>query len=158
MALSEIRVSKSVGSASTCLAALDAALYEAGVANFNLLALSSVIPAGASVVEKQPEIEGGWGDRLYVVMAHHTASTVGEEAWAGIGWIQEEDGERRGLFVDHHGSSEAEVFEQIHASLESMQQYRPQRLGPVQHVIRGTRCSGRPVTALVAATYVSQPW
>ena len=159
MPVSEIRISTGVGVADTALASFDAALYEAGIGNFNLLPLSSVIPPGANVVQKHPDLaEAEWGDRLYIVMAEHRASSVGEEAWAGIGWVQELDGQRRGLFVEHHGSSEAEVEGQIHASLGSMQEYRPQTFGPVQQVIRGARCTGRPVCALVAATYQSQGW
>jgi arginine decarboxylase len=159
MPLTEIRISTGVGVADTQLAAFDAALYEAGIGDVNLLPLSSVIPPGAQVVQKQPDLsDTAWGDRLYVVLAEQTATSVGEEAWAGIGWIQEPDGQRRGLFVEHHGSSEAEVEELIQTSLANMREYRPEVFGPVQSVLRGAHCSGRPVTALVAATYQSQPW
>ena len=159
MPLTEIRISTGVGVADTHLAAFDAALYEAGIGDVNLLTLSSVIPPGAEVVQKQPDLSGtAWGDRLYVVLAEQTASTVGEEAWAGIGWMQEPDEPGRGLFVEHHGSSEAEVEALIHASLGCMREYRPEQFGPVQSVLRGARCTGRPVTALVAATYQSQSW
>jgi arginine decarboxylase len=159
MPLTEIRISTGVGVAETQLSAFDAALYEAGIGDVNLLPLSSVIPPGADVMQKQPDLTGTeWGDRLYVVLAEQGASAVGEQAWAGIGWIQEPDGRRRGLFVEHHGSSEAEVEDLIHASLGSMREYRPEVFGPVQSVLRGARCAGRPVSALVAATYQSQPW
>jgi arginine decarboxylase len=159
MPLSEIRISTGVGVATTELAAFDAALYEAGIGNYNLLPLSSVIPPGADVIQKHPDLSGAeWGDRLYVVLAQHSATSVGEEAWAGIGWVQETAGRRRGLFVEHHGSSEAEVEGQIQASLASMQEYRPEVFGPVQSVLRGARCTGRPVSALVAATYQAQSW
>ena len=56
MAVREIRLSTGVGVADTSLAAFDAALYEAGIGNFNLLPLSSVIPPGADIVQKQPEL------------------------------------------------------------------------------------------------------
>jgi arginine decarboxylase len=159
MPLPEIRISTGVGVAETPLAAFDAALYEAGIGDVNLLALSSVIPPGAHVVQKQPDLtHTGWGDRLYVVLAEQRASVAGEKAWAGIGWIQEPEGRQRGLFVEHHGSSEAEVEDLIHASLASMREYRPEVFGPVQSVLRGARCTGRPVSALVAATYQSEPW
>jgi len=157
MPLSEIRLSTGVGHGPTTLSAFDAALYEAGIGDANLIPLSSVIPPGADVIEKEPE-PGGWGDRLYVVLAEQRTETLGEEAWAGIGWVQEPDGARRGLFVEHHGSTEAEVRNQIQASLESMQAYRPQIFGMIQSVVRGAKCTGTPVCALVAATYVSQPW
>ena len=159
MPLSEIRISTGVGAAATRLAAFDAALYEAGIGDYNLLPLSSVIPPGAEVLQKQPDLSAAaWGDRLYVVLAEQRATSVGEQAWAGIGWIQETDGRRRGLFVEHHGSSEAEVEGQIQASLAAMREYRPETFGPVRSVLRGARCSGQPVSALVAATYEAQSW
>ena len=43
-------VAATVGQASTELAAFDAALIAAGVANFNLIRLSSVIPPACEVV------------------------------------------------------------------------------------------------------------
>jgi len=159
MPISEVCISTGAGVADTPLAAFDAALYEAGIGDYNLLPLSSVIPAGVTVLEKQPDLTGvGWGDRLYVVLAHQHASVVGEEAWAGIGWMQEDGEPRRGLFVEHHGASETEVESQIQASLESMREYRPQTFGPVRSVVRGTRCSGRPVCAVVSALYQHQTW
>jgi arginine decarboxylase len=47
----EIQVTTGTGEGPTPLAAFDAALLDAGVANYNLILLSSVIPAGASSAE-----------------------------------------------------------------------------------------------------------
>src|ERR1039457_735460 len=97
-----IQIVSGVGSAPTQLAAFDAALLDAGIANYNLIVLSSVIPPNSELieVEGQPQTTGNWGDRLYVVMATAEASALNAEAWAGVGWIvNEETGQ--GLFVEH---------------------------------------------------------
>jgi hypothetical protein len=39
-----------------------------------------------------------------------------------------------------------------------MREYRPEVFGPLQSVLRGARCTGLPVSALVAATYEAQAW
>jgi arginine decarboxylase len=146
-----------VGHAPTPLSSFDAALYEAGIGDANLIALSSVIPQAAELVEKRPELPPeAWGHRLYVVLAQETATVPGQQAWAGIGWVRDETG--RGLFVEHHGPDEDGVRADIAASLDSMRTYRPQHFGPVEMLLRGTQCEGAPATALVSAVYQSQGW
>jgi arginine decarboxylase len=154
----EIWVTTGVGEARTPLAAFDRALFAAGIGNYNLITLSSVIPLGATIVRKQWHgSDEQWGDRLYVVLAEHRAESPGEEAWAGLGWVQSEmDG--RGLFVEHHGVTRQDVEDQIEASLSSMCAYRRQSLGPPQMAVTGTVCTGDPACALVAAVFESRPW
>jgi arginine decarboxylase len=154
-----IAVTTGAGEADTTLAAFDAALLEAGIGNFNLVPLSSVIPTGALVVEKHPDFdeEAVWGHRLYLVLAEQRADDPGAEAWAGIGWMQDPES-GRGLFVEHEGTSEEQVVSDIERSLANMRATRPQSFGPVEMVVRGTRCTSRPVAALVAAVYRDQPW
>lgn len=153
-----IRVTASVGSGPTPLGAFDAALRSAGIGDYNLLPLSSVIPTG-SVVKKTPiEMHADhFGDRLYVVIARHEASTIGEEAWAGLGWTQEPKS-GRGLFVELHGTSRRSVEVAIDATLESMKQARPIGFGKNEHEITGIMCEGDPVCALVVAAYSREPW
>ena len=151
-------VTGGTGHASTELAAFDAALIDAGIANANLIRLSSVIPAGSTVLEKRPDLPvNEWGWRLYVVLAEQRASRTGEQAWAGIGWIQD-PADSRGLFVEHEGGSEHEVEDLIEQSLACMRATREDTFGPTQMTTRGVRCTGEPVAAVVAAVYASVPW
>lgn len=157
----DIAVSGGVGTGATALAAFDAALREAGVADFNLIHISSVIPAGSVVSVKQghgERVAGAWGDRLYVVMADCRTQAHNEEAWAGIGWVQEEV-MGRGLFVEHVGHSRLQVEADLDASLEAMVRGRPNlSFGNRRSVIRGITCHDEPVCALVAAAYRSAGW
>ena len=75
----KIKVSSAVGSGPTALGAFDAALRNAGIENYNLIPLSSVIPTGAELERARhstPPSE--YGHRLYVVMARHETSQLGE--------------------------------------------------------------------------------
>lgn len=149
-----------IGTGPTTLAAFDGALRQAGIANFNLLRLSSVIPTGATMQRPvSPPIvpAGGWGDRLYVVMAEMRVDTPDLEAWAGIGWVRD-DATGRGLFVEHEGHSREEVEGDIQASLGALVAGRPQSFGPPEMVVAGTPYLGEPTCAMVAAIYESDPW
>ncbi len=154
-----LQMSAAVGCGVTELAAFDDALLQVGAANYNLVRLSSVIPPDSEVVERDGPISspgGDWGDRLYVVYAEQRASRPGEQAWAGVGWVQ--DGSGRGLFVEHEGSSELEVRAEIDASLIQLQRGRGLSLGrPHQRVVGGAAVDG-PICALVLCTYRTEAW
>lgn len=155
-----IQVATGAGLGPTELAAFDAALRDAGIANFNLIYLSSVIPPMSEIeisADDVAQVEGAWGDRLYLVIAQERSVVPGAEAWAGIGWVQDdEDG--RGLFVEHHGASELEVRSDIERSLEALCSDRGGEFGPVRMALRGVRCEREPVCALVTAVFGTEPW
>lgn len=159
----KIYVSNGIGSGPTELSAFDSALHEAGISNFNLLPLSSVIPPGSEVVTNAPretvskKVTGDWGDRLYVVMAENRTSTPGEEVWSGIGWVQDEVS-GKGLFVEHEGSSEEYVKNQITLSLQKLMETRGIDLGDIKMQVVGVKCEDDPVCSLVIASYESQGW
>lgn len=155
-----ITVSHGVAAGPTKLAAFDEALQMAGIGNYNLIHLSSVIPPNSIVrsIEGQADLVGAWGDRCYVILAEGRIDTPHEEIWAGLGWAQE-DASGRGLFVEHVGHSEAQVCADIEASLEAMIVTRPQvRFGDRHSVVQGAVCIDEPVCGLVAAAIQRAPW
>jgi arginine decarboxylase len=154
-----ILLTHGTGSGPTEMAAFDKALVDAGVANYNLLYLSSVLPPGSTIVEEKPKpyAYGEWGDRLYVVMAQMRVSKANEEAWAGIGWIQDKEDDR-GLLVEHEGHTEALVRSDIENSLMALSRNRRHKFGPINMVVTGTTCSGLPVCALVVAVFEGKSW
>ena len=154
----EIQLAAGSGEGPTPLAAFDAALGAAGIANYNLLCLSSVIPPRARVVQggyKTPPHH--YGQRLYVVMSQMRETRLGRSAYAGIGWVQEEHS-GCGLFVELHGENHAQLEHELHLTLDAMTKRRDMAYGPVQTQIVSRRCEGRPVCALVVAVYASEPW
>jgi arginine decarboxylase len=156
----QIYLAKAVGRGTTELAAFDAALVGAGVANFNLIRLSSVIPPNGEIVEVERcpfAQEGRWGDRLYAVYAEQRTNVPGEQVWAGVGWTQDRE-TGRGLFVEHEGPREQDVREQITASLTDLQAIRRLDLGPIHSCVIGAMCTGAPTCALVICGYGTEPW
>ena len=153
-----IKITSAVGGGPTALGAFDAALRNVGLENYNLIALSSVIPARAEL-ERMPFASSSseYGHRLYVVMARHDTTTVGEEVWAGLGWTQERE-TGRGLFVELHGSSRREVESAIDVTLDSMKRARPYDYGKNESEIVGITCESDPVCALAIAVYSSERW
>lgn len=159
----QLGVRSAVGYGPTELAAFDAALREAGIANFNLIVLSSVIPPGSEVrVLDDPGAavpDGEWGDRLYVVMAEAATDVPGREIAAGLGWVQDPES-GRGLFVEHERGNAARVRRDIDATLGAMVAGRPESFGPIQRCVRDAvgPADGSAVCVLVTATYRSEPW
>lgn len=155
-----IRVSAGTGTGATPLAAFDGALRQAGVANFNLLRLSSVIPPGSEVAVVGPagQLSGGWGDRLYCVYAEQRAVEPGQQAWAGIGWMQCDDGSGAGLFVEHEGSGRRAVEESIKASLADLGRARGNGFSRPRMQLTSVTCVEEPVCAVVLASYQTAPW
>ncbi|CAN5410054.1 hypothetical protein BH09PAT4_BH09PAT4_01630 [soil metagenome] len=158
----KIHLATGLGSGPTTLSAFDAALDHAGVANYNLLRLSSVIPPESELVQHEGSIPseimpGTWGDRLYVVMAEQRAAVPNTEAWAGIGWVQEKES-GKGLFVEHEGSSEKAVRSDIQQSLQALMATRNVDFGEIKMKVVGKTCTHHPVCAMVVAVYQASDW
>lgn len=154
-----IELATGVGTGNTTLSAFDAALDDAGVSNYNLIRLSSVIPPASNIVIKKEKTHpsGDWGDRLYVVMAEKRIDTPNQEAWAGIGWVQDKK-TGKGLFVEHEGSSQRSVKKDIKASLQGLMATRNIDFGPIHMKVVGKTCLHMPVCALVVAVFEHDNW
>lgn len=159
----QIHVATGIGTGPTKLAAFDSALNHAGIANYNLLRLSSVIPPKSEIVIHEKGaipadvMPGGWGDRLYIVMAEERVDTPNTEAWAGVGWVQEKES-GKGLFVEHEGNSEKKVRRDIQQSLEALMATRNVDFGEINMVVDGRTCTNHPVCAMVVAVYQASDW
>lgn len=155
----KINLSIGTGVGPTELSAFDHALVNAGVANFNLIYLSSVLPPNSQVEFHSQPVQpvGGWGDRLYVVMAQKRTQQRNQEVWAGIGWMQDPE-TKEGLLVEHEGHSEEEVRADIQNSLEALALNRNREFGPIHMKVVGKKCVALPVCALVIAVFESAEW
>ncbi len=143
----------------TTLAAFHHALETVGLGSYNLIRLSSVIPPGVSI-DAGPAASapaGSWGDRLYCVYAEQRTNTPGEEAWAGIGWVQRVDG-GGGFLVEHEGGSEGFVTQAITTSLQDMVAGSADEFNAPEFVVDGGRCHGEPLCALVIAPFSVVSW
>ena len=106
-----IRVVWGTGSAHTAKGSFDRALAAAGIHQYNLRELSSVVPAGADLelAGTAPDL-GPTGNALDAVIARQT-SPPGTRASAGLAWARADDG--AGIFYevgDHDPESVAELL------------------------------------------------
>jgi len=74
------------GDGPTEKAAFDAALFNAGIANYNLIPLSSVIPDNSEIcVGKIDWNQKQHGYKLYVVLSYRIETRKDKESWSGVG-------------------------------------------------------------------------
>jgi arginine decarboxylase len=107
----------------TLVSAFDRALLEAGIHNFNLIPLSSVIPKN-SVVEEvgKVRLSKDVGDVLHVVIASFGCQKPDAIISAGLGWVQTERG---GLFIESKGEfGQEDCEEEIRIGLSEMLEAR----------------------------------
>ena len=162
----EIKVVCGVGSGRTTLSAFDNALKDAGVYNYNLIALSSIIPPGSKIIKikryKTPYHE--YGHKLYVIKAEIRNEETGKFIAAGLGWYQLEDG--RGMFVEHDIKGEtkiaveSEIAGRIENSLKDLCKFRNIRfdLKNVRSATSITQIKDHPTSVLVLAVFQSEGW
>jgi arginine decarboxylase len=155
-----IRITRSCGAGATRLAAFDAALVAAGLQDFNLVPLSSVVPLGATleVVGPDKQLRGRHGDLLYCVYAAAYATIPGAEAWAGIAWGLRTDGSGAGLFVEHSAPTEAGVHAELSATLGAMMDNRREEYVEGGRLVSSATCTDAPVSALVVASFQTAGW
>lgn len=154
-----VDVVRGVGTGITCVSAFDAALYDAGIANYNLIKLSSIIPVNfeIKVLENKRDTKPQeYGNKLYVILARMDQNVEGKYASAGLGWIQKQDGS--GMFVEHNHECQAEVVSMINSSLSEMLQRRVGEYSNIFTLTSSIACLGKPVSAIVAAIYKSESW
>ena len=151
--MSTIRVVWGSASAPTAMASYDAALAEAGVENYNLVSVSSVIPADAAVeaVGTAPDL-GPVGERLTVVEARATAAGPGRVS-AALAWSQSTEGP--GLFYETAGETdEADVERRVREGLRAGQDLRDWDFDEPSVAVESEQAeSGTHTTALVLAVY-----
>ncbi|RZH68443.1 pyruvoyl-dependent arginine decarboxylase [Natrinema altunense] len=152
--MSTIRVVWGAASAPTAMASYDAALAEAGVENYNLVSVSSVIPAGVDVeaVGTAPDL-GPAGDRLTVVEARATAAGPGRVS-AALAWAQSVD-DGPGLFYETAGEMDREDVERrVREGLAAGQELRDWTFADPRVAVESRQAeSGGYTTAVVLAVY-----
>lgn len=146
-----IRIVWGTGEGPTALAAFDAALAEAGIHNYNLVTLSSVIPAddALEVAGTAPDL-GPVGNELHVVESSATAAP-GETATAGVGWARSESG--RGIFYEVAGEDPDAVRAEIREGLDAGRALREWSFVDEDVVVESVAARDAHASAVVCATY-----
>src|SRR3989338_7663191 len=162
----KIFVVTGTGTGKTSLSAFDSALKNAGVYNYNLITLSSIIPPKSKIVtiDKYRTDVKQYGDRLYVVKAEMRSQQVGKFISAGIGWYQYDDG--RGVLVEHEEigetkvAVESEINFKIVSSLHDLCRHRKIKFHDkdFKQKIIISQVIDQPCCVLVLAVFQSQKW
>jgi len=134
----------------TPMSAYDAALAEANLHNYNLIPVSSVIPADATVdaVGDAPDL-GPAGNRLTVVEAKAVTAAPGR-ATAGLGWAT---GPGPGLFYESTGEDEGVVRERVLEGLAAGAELREWALPDTETRVVSASSESEYVAAVVLAAY-----
>lgn len=149
--MSTIRVVRGVGDAATKMASYDAALADAHVHNYNLVPVSSVIPADATVEEvgTAPDL-GPAGERLTVVEARATTGGVGTVS-AALGWAT---GPGPGLFYEASGEDPTAVRRSVAVGLAAGRDLREWEFVDEQIAVTTADADGEGyTTAVTLAVY-----
>ena len=153
------------GEGKTLLSAFDGALFDAGISNYNLLVLSSIIPPGAIVKQhKYTTLDSEYGHRLYVVMSDNRSRESGRFIGSALGWTQESDG--RGVFVEHHFTENSEeavrsqLEDEVNRSLSDLCHQRKYSYSKEKMNIKMSvaKVTDKPACVLVVAVYKAEPW
>ena len=118
-----IRIVWGTASGPTAMASYDAALSAANVGDYNLVSVSSVIPADAAIeaVGEAPPL-GPAGQRLTVVEGRATVAPGDVGAAACLGWSREPDGP--GIFYEASGTDPESVRERVDRGLDAGRELR----------------------------------
>lgn len=134
--------------------AYDDALWNAGIANFNIIPLSSVLPPSCSIVETKLDWNSyGRGMQLKVVESAALEVRKGLEAVAALGWIDPE-GDKAGMLLELKGGDYDFLRIQMYEGLMEMSRRRGLNGEPKMVIERAPVSNDKTYTcALVAALY-----
>jgi len=149
MVMTTIHVAGGIGRAQTAMAAYDAALADANLHNYNLVAVSSVIPADATidVVDRAPDL-GPAGNRLTVVEGCSVVGPDGsaDTAATAIAWAT---GPGPGLFYEASGTDADAVDSEARHGLDAGCELREWTFTDRDAVVTAVDADGGGYTAAV---------
>jgi arginine decarboxylase len=154
----EIHIVWGSGEGKTEISAFDKALEKAGIHNFNLIQLSSVIPPETRIIERgrYRNSKSSVGDKIYVVLSTIISKQTGKEISAGLGWVQSKEG---GIFFEYAGEFPVSICkETIEIGLNEMMSIRKWdwddsiKLKVISHKVRKIGC------CMIAAVYDHEGW
>jgi len=156
--MSTIRVVWATATGPTAMASYDAALAAANVHDYNLVTVSSVIPAAATVdpVGTAPNL-GPAGEALTVVRSRRTVGP--DEAGpvsAGVGWSRERDGP--GIFYEASGDDPEDVHQRIRAGLAEGRRLREWDFDTEEVVVETADADADAYTTTVVVAAYGDSW
>lgn len=140
------------GSGTQPLNAFDAALVDAGVGDYNLIRVSSILPPQAVVGSSIPLLPGS---RLPIAYGTATSVTRGRHATAAVGVGLPEDPSENGVIMEFHGHLPQDEAHDIitEMTIEAMK-IRSKAYREIVVATAEIICEDRPVSAFAAVALV----
>jgi arginine decarboxylase len=105
----EIFFTKGVGRHKEKLQSFELALRDAGIAQFNLVTVSSILPPNCKIITKEKGLEKmSAGQIIYCVMARNTTNENSRLVVSSIGCAMPADNNAYGYLSEHHAFGETE--------------------------------------------------
>ncbi len=104
---SKVFFTKGVGRHKSKLGSFERALRDAGIAQFNLVEVSSIFPPNAEIVSKEEGLKYlKPGQIVFVVMARNSSNELNRMIAASVGLAVPKDRSRYGYLSEHHSFGE----------------------------------------------------
>ncbi len=104
---SKVFFTKGVGRHKSKLGSFERALRDAGIAQFNLVEVSSIFPPNAEIVEREEGLKFlKPGQIVFVVMAKNSSNELNRMLSASVGLAIPKDRSRYGYLSEHHSFGE----------------------------------------------------
>ena len=104
---SKVFFTKGVGRHKSQLGSFERALRDAGIAQFNLVEVSSIFPPNAEIVEREEGLKFlKPGQIVFVVMAKNSSNELNRMISASVGLAIPKDRSRYGYLSEHHSFGE----------------------------------------------------
>ncbi len=106
---SKVFFTKGVGRHTSDLGSFERALRDAGIAQFNLVEVSSIFPPNAEIVSKEEGLQYlKPGQILYVVLARNSSNELNRLISSSVGLAIPKDRNMYGYLSEHHSFGETE--------------------------------------------------
>ena len=154
-----IIVTSGRGVGPTRVSAYDSALLDAGIGDFNLIELSSIIPPASNIECDRFHCDpADIGKKLYVVLSRNGSEELSRTTYAGLGWAQSALS-GAGVFVEDTGYCQKTLEASINTSLDYMVDERHwETVSDRGIVVKGITCTKSPVCVVVAAVFGMHCW
>jgi arginine decarboxylase len=142
-------VSGKASSSVSELNAFDEALVKAGIAQCNLVPVSSILPKGAEQVEPFEILPGSI---TYLVLARMDGKQ-GETIGAGIAWAM---GEKHGIVVEEHDHDNESIGKELYRKLMEMGNIRGLKVSNYEMRIESMKVEDKYGCVLAALVFVPE--
>ncbi len=106
---SKLFFTRGVGRDDTMLGSFEEALRDAGIAQFNIVSVSSIFPPGAEIVSREAGLKLlSPGQILFTVLARNATNELNRMVSSAIGYAIPTDRSKWGYLSEHHSFGETE--------------------------------------------------